>query len=166
MRITPGEQSHLVMPEMEINVEFQPLGKKVMVPVRSTVLQAARSAGAGLLATCGGQSSCGTCVVRLVSGSPGIPGAPFDIRDYRYPTEVPEHPPAAPGRWEGTAIRYQARDQDLLGAKQSLLAVHKRAEASIIAKKIEYLELATDSSFTEAFAQAMLFEPDPIQKQG
>lgn len=52
---------------MNIQIEFQPVGKKVDVPKGVTILEAARSAGIGLLATCGGQSSCGSCVIQMIS---------------------------------------------------------------------------------------------------
>jgi len=50
---------------MTIDIEFQPLGRKISVAAGSTVLGAARQAGIGLLATCGGQASCGSCIVQL-----------------------------------------------------------------------------------------------------
>lgn len=55
---------------MAINytVDFQPLGRRVQVGEGKTVLEAARKAGVGLNAVCGGAGVCGTCRVRVVEG--------------------------------------------------------------------------------------------------
>ena len=50
---------------MTFEVEFQPLGRRVEVEEGSTVLEAARLAGVGLSAICGGAGTCGACRVRL-----------------------------------------------------------------------------------------------------
>ncbi len=55
---------------MKIQIDFQPAGRKVEVQKGATIMEAAQSAGVGLLATCGGQSSCGSCVIRLISDTP------------------------------------------------------------------------------------------------
>ena len=52
-------------------VDFQPIGKRVDVPVGSTVLEAAQNAGIELVATCGGVGVCESCRVRLHSGELG-----------------------------------------------------------------------------------------------
>ncbi len=49
-------------------VEFEPLGRRVRVAAGTTLLEAARQAGVGLSAVCGGGGSCGTCRVRIIAG--------------------------------------------------------------------------------------------------
>ena len=49
----------------KIEVDFQPIGLKVRVVPRTTVLEAAQQAGAGISAVCGGAGSCGACRVHL-----------------------------------------------------------------------------------------------------
>ena len=50
---------------MAIEVDFQPIGRHVTVPSGTTVLEAAREAGIGISAVCGGAGSCGKCRIRL-----------------------------------------------------------------------------------------------------
>jgi uncharacterized 2Fe-2S/4Fe-4S cluster protein (DUF4445 family) len=52
----------------DYTVDFQPLGRRVQVVEGSTLLEAARKAGVGLNAVCGGTGICGTCRVRIVEG--------------------------------------------------------------------------------------------------
>lgn len=52
----------------EYTIDFQPLGRRVQVAEGRTLLEAARQAGVGLNAVCGGSGVCGTCRVRVVSG--------------------------------------------------------------------------------------------------
>lgn len=59
------------MPE----VTFQPIGKRVLVPSGSSLLDAARQAGIELSAVCGGEGSCGQCRVQVLSGSVSTPSA-------------------------------------------------------------------------------------------
>lgn len=54
-------------------VEFQPVGRRVEVPVGTTLLEAARALGDhlgewGIRATCGGSGTCGQCLVEVVAG--------------------------------------------------------------------------------------------------
>jgi uncharacterized 2Fe-2S/4Fe-4S cluster protein (DUF4445 family) len=58
---------------MPVEVDFQPVGRHVVVESGTTILDAAQKAGVGLSAVCGGSGSCGTCVVRLASGAPVTP---------------------------------------------------------------------------------------------
>ncbi|MGD2103864.1 MAG: ASKHA domain-containing protein [Anaerolineae bacterium] len=53
---------------IEYTVDFQPLGRRVQVAKGKTLLEAARSAGVGLNAVCGGAGVCGTCRVGVVEG--------------------------------------------------------------------------------------------------
>ena len=65
---------------MSVEVDFQPVGRRVQVPPGTTILTAAQEAGVGLSAVCGGGGSCGTCLVRLPPGSPVSP--PNHIEQY------------------------------------------------------------------------------------
>jgi uncharacterized 2Fe-2S/4Fe-4S cluster protein (DUF4445 family) len=49
-------------------VQFQPLGKRVSVSDGATLLEAARQAGIQLASACGGEASCGQCLVVLKKG--------------------------------------------------------------------------------------------------
>lgn len=57
----------------ELTVDFEPLGRRARVASGVTLLEAARQAGVGLNALCGGVGTCGTCRVRLVSGQVSPP---------------------------------------------------------------------------------------------
>ena len=52
----------------ELTIDFEPLGRRARVPAGTTLLEAARQAGVGLNAVCGGAGTCGTCRVRVVAG--------------------------------------------------------------------------------------------------
>jgi uncharacterized 2Fe-2S/4Fe-4S cluster protein (DUF4445 family) len=52
----------------ELTVDFEPLGRRARVVQGATLLEAARQAGVGLNAICGGAGTCGTCRVRVVAG--------------------------------------------------------------------------------------------------
>lgn len=56
-------------------IDFEPVGRRVQVTESVTVLQAARDAGVGLAAVCGGKGTCGRCRVQALSGrvSPPTP---------------------------------------------------------------------------------------------
>jgi uncharacterized 2Fe-2S/4Fe-4S cluster protein (DUF4445 family) len=53
---------------IDYTVDFQPLGRRVRTAGGKTLLEAARKAGVGLNAVCGGAGVCGTCKVRVVEG--------------------------------------------------------------------------------------------------
>ena len=53
----------------QIQIQFQPTGKRVNVPAGSSLLQTARSAGIELTSDCGGEGSCGQCQVVILSGA-------------------------------------------------------------------------------------------------
>jgi uncharacterized 2Fe-2S/4Fe-4S cluster protein (DUF4445 family) len=50
---------------MCITVTLQPMGRKIEVKKGTTVLAAARLAGVGLSAICGGHLACGSCVIKV-----------------------------------------------------------------------------------------------------
>jgi uncharacterized 2Fe-2S/4Fe-4S cluster protein (DUF4445 family) len=52
----------------DLTVDFEPLGRRARVARGATLLEAARQAGVGLSAVCGGVGVCGTCRVRVVAG--------------------------------------------------------------------------------------------------
>ena len=55
-------------PVISFEVILQPIGRRITVPVGSTVLDATRLAGVELVAICGGEGICGTCRVRVAEG--------------------------------------------------------------------------------------------------
>jgi uncharacterized 2Fe-2S/4Fe-4S cluster protein (DUF4445 family) len=57
------------MPEPGCTVTWQPSGRRVQVPPGATLLAAARFAGLELAALCGGEGTCGACLVRPLSGA-------------------------------------------------------------------------------------------------
>jgi uncharacterized 2Fe-2S/4Fe-4S cluster protein (DUF4445 family) len=50
------------------DVQFQPIGKRVLVPAGTNLLEAARQAGINLTSDCGGEGNCGQCQVVLLTG--------------------------------------------------------------------------------------------------
>jgi uncharacterized 2Fe-2S/4Fe-4S cluster protein (DUF4445 family) len=52
----------------KLTVDFEPLGRRARVARGTTLLEAARQAGVGLNAVCGGAGTCRTCRVRVVAG--------------------------------------------------------------------------------------------------
>ncbi len=51
-----------------VTVDFEPIGRRARVVPGTTVLDAARQAGVGLSAICGGAGTCGACRVRIMAG--------------------------------------------------------------------------------------------------
>lgn len=51
------------------SVSFLPIGRRIEVRPGTSLLEAARSSGIHLRNDCGGQGTCGRCVVRVLSGS-------------------------------------------------------------------------------------------------
>jgi len=49
-------------------VDMEPVGRRIEVLSGTTLLEAARSAGIGLVSICGGEGWCESCLVRLVKG--------------------------------------------------------------------------------------------------
>jgi uncharacterized 2Fe-2S/4Fe-4S cluster protein (DUF4445 family) len=58
---------------MTFQVDFQPIGRRVMCSAGATLLDAAQEAGVMLTAICGGEGSCGRCIVRVMSGEVSPP---------------------------------------------------------------------------------------------
>ncbi len=51
-----------------LTVDMQPVGRRVEISPGTNLLEAARSAGVGIISLCGGEGWCLSCQVRLVSG--------------------------------------------------------------------------------------------------
>jgi len=56
------------MPADPVRVDFEPIGKRVVVPDGATLMDAARQAGIRLSSTCGGDGTCGRCRVVVMAG--------------------------------------------------------------------------------------------------
>ena len=65
-------------------VVFQPSGRRGEVPEGSTVLDAARSLGVGIESLCGGEKSCGKCLVRCETGTNPAHLSPFTDEEARF----------------------------------------------------------------------------------
>jgi uncharacterized 2Fe-2S/4Fe-4S cluster protein (DUF4445 family) len=63
---------------MSFTIEFQPLGRRLVVDEALTVLDAARQAGLQLRSDCGGEGTCGKCRVRIVDAAGDLPMLPAD----------------------------------------------------------------------------------------
>ena len=60
--MTPAHQG---AETMNVEVTFQPIGKRAEVRSGATILEAAQAAGVGISAICGGEGSCDACRIRL-----------------------------------------------------------------------------------------------------
>ena len=58
---------------MNFTIEFQPTGQRLVAEEALTVLAAARQVGLQLRSDCGGEGTCGKCLVRFVEAPPGLP---------------------------------------------------------------------------------------------
>jgi len=52
----------------QVNVDFEPLGRRLRVQRGVSILAAAQQAGVGLVSICGGKGTCGRCKVRVLEG--------------------------------------------------------------------------------------------------
>lgn len=53
---------------MDWQVDFEPIGKRVTCEPGASLLEAAQKAGVMLTAVCGGEGTCGRCLVRVIEG--------------------------------------------------------------------------------------------------
>jgi len=60
---------------MAFTIEFQPVGIRMLCSEAITVLDAARQAGIQLRADCGGQGSCGKCIIQWVDSKIELPSS-------------------------------------------------------------------------------------------
>ena len=58
---------------MSFEVDFEPIGRRVNCETGATLLEAAQRAGVMLSAVCGGEGSCGRCIVRVMDGQVSPP---------------------------------------------------------------------------------------------
>ena len=58
---------------MGLEVDFEPIGRRVLSVRGETILDVAQRAGIMLTSICGGAGACGRCVIRLMSGQVSIP---------------------------------------------------------------------------------------------
>jgi uncharacterized 2Fe-2S/4Fe-4S cluster protein (DUF4445 family) len=56
-----------------LQIDFEPIGKRVDVPADTTLLEAARQAGIGLASVCGGEGTCGRCRIVVMAGQVSPP---------------------------------------------------------------------------------------------
>ncbi|MBA3072898.1 MAG: 2Fe-2S iron-sulfur cluster binding domain-containing protein, partial [Anaerolineae bacterium] len=52
----------------QIELTIEPSGRRLTLPTGANLLQAAREAGLSVNAVCGGNGTCGSCKVKLISG--------------------------------------------------------------------------------------------------
>lgn len=60
-------------PKRRFQVDFEPIGRRAEIELGSNLLEAARTAGVDIVSVCGGNGSCDTCRVRLMSGRANEP---------------------------------------------------------------------------------------------
>jgi uncharacterized 2Fe-2S/4Fe-4S cluster protein (DUF4445 family) len=71
--------SSLSLAPQTCRIDFEPIGKRVEVPVGTLLFEAARQAGIGLASVCGGEGNCGRCRVAIMSGDVS-PAVDADLR--------------------------------------------------------------------------------------
>jgi uncharacterized 2Fe-2S/4Fe-4S cluster protein (DUF4445 family) len=69
-KIIDGERTLM---SKRIQIDLEPIGRRITCDPGSTVLEAAQQAGVMLAAICGGQGSCGRCVVQVLTGEASPP---------------------------------------------------------------------------------------------
>ena len=52
-----------------LQIDFEPIGKRIRIKSNQSVLEAAQMAGIQITALCGGNGTCGACKIRLMSGT-------------------------------------------------------------------------------------------------
>lgn len=55
-------------PTSLLQVDFEPIGRRVSVHPGDTLLEAAQKAGVELISSCGGAGFCGTCLIHVIQG--------------------------------------------------------------------------------------------------
>jgi uncharacterized 2Fe-2S/4Fe-4S cluster protein (DUF4445 family) len=68
-------------------VIFQPSGRRGGIPEGSTILEAARSLGVGIESLCGGEKSCGKCLIRCEPGTNPAYLSPFTEEETHFISE-------------------------------------------------------------------------------
>ena len=57
---------------MTNQVDFEPIGRRHACPKGTTLLEAARQAGVGIVSICGGRGTCGHCRVQILDGQASV----------------------------------------------------------------------------------------------
>jgi len=65
---------------MDFEIDFEPIGRRVTCEAGATLLDAAQQAGVMLSAICGGEGSCGRCVIRVMSGQVSPPNSTEEVQ--------------------------------------------------------------------------------------
>ena len=65
---------------MSFEIDFEPIGRRVTCDAGATLLDAGQRAGVMLTAVCGGEGSCGRCIVRVMSGQVSPPNRTEEIQ--------------------------------------------------------------------------------------
>jgi len=73
--------------ENDVTVTFEPEGRKVRVPLGTTVFQAAKKAGVGIRSECGGKGTCGKCKV-IVKDGEALSEPTEEERTHLSPSEI------------------------------------------------------------------------------
>jgi uncharacterized 2Fe-2S/4Fe-4S cluster protein (DUF4445 family) len=68
--------THTMPEKKNLIVDMQPVGRRVDISEGSTLLEAAQSAGVGLVSLCGGEGWCESCLVRIAKGEINEPTQP------------------------------------------------------------------------------------------
>ena len=58
-----------------VEVDLEPIGRRISVPIGASLLTAAQNAGVELASICGGMGSCGSCRVRVMDGAVSTPSS-------------------------------------------------------------------------------------------
>ncbi len=66
---------------MDVTIRFEPIGRSIRVAAGTTILEAARMAGAPLASGCGAGGTCARCGVRITAGANSV--KPEDIEERR-----------------------------------------------------------------------------------
>jgi len=72
---------------MAFTIEFQPLGLRLQFETAINALDAARQAGIHMMAVCGGEGTCGKCVIQIVESQSHYPPSPTEA-DHLSPEQL------------------------------------------------------------------------------
>ena len=61
------------MANKKLNIDMQPVGRRIEIESGKTLLDASREAGVGIVSLCGGEGWCESCLVRIVRGELNLP---------------------------------------------------------------------------------------------
>ncbi len=127
-------------PEL-VRVDFEPVGKRVDVPVGTSVLDAARRAGVGIASICGGEATCGRCRVVVMTGTV----SPLQAVEREYLTQQELD------AGERLACRAHARSDVKIAVPRASLVTDQRLQVTGTAHEVT----------VEAAVRAYEVEPEP-----